>query len=947
MSVNRRISVALVMAFVLLFSTVLPAAASNFSPGNRLAAFASISFVSNIETIGVAVSGTGLPSRATLSYRQSGVSAWQSGHQLMRIDDGRLIGSLFDLSPSTSYEIKVTDGSSQITGSAATQPEQLPYTPSTILHVDDNALPGGDGSAAAPFQTIQEGVDQAGPGTQVLVADGLYREAVTFPNSGAAGNWIQVKAAGNAAILDSSDRLTGSIWTSYSSHVWFTRITGPVSYLAKDGKRSYQYDDRTGLMQGVGHEGVAISEGWYYETSTSRLYVRNQDDPASHTWRVPRLNHAFDVNARDWIWIEGFEIRYYGRCGVCTVNASHLVVRRNKIHNMQLGVFFNWSGNASQGNDTRVEQNEISDPGVGGWPWKAVKGSYMEGTGIIVRGRTGAIVRENTVFSYFNGIYTGSSAALENPELAFDADIYNNNVHHVIDDAFEPEGACVNHRFRNNVVDLSYIGVSIAPVTQGPTWVLRSVITNYNGRAIKFANNTDGIVLIYHNTAWTPVSNINGIDLITAMHNVVMRNNIIQTTAYSIYEVPTGSTTNDLNNNNWYTTRGSAGPHFKWENVDYNTISALCSARGLECNGYETVPGFTNPAGGDFTLLPSSPNIDRGGLIAGINDAFVGNKPDVGAFEATSDPMPTVLSSVRLNPSPTNAASVSFKVTFSEPVTGVDLAAPFNDFNLVASSGISGAVIATVSADFGSVYTVGVNTGTGDGTLRLDVVDDDSILNSGGNPLGGMGAGNGDFNTGETYTINKSNLPPTTMTFNSIGTYDGWVLESGENTNAGGKLDRTATTFFVGDNPQDRQYRGILSFNTSSLPDNAVIVSAQVKVKRQGIVGTDPFGTHVPLLLEIRNGSFSNNLALQTGDFSAAASSGSVRDQITPLTSSWYAAQLNTANLPFINKTGTTQFRLFFTKDDNDDLNADYIKYYTGNSTSANAPQLIVGYYIP
>ena len=41
----------------------------------------------------------------------------------------------------------------------------------------------------------------------------------------------------------------------------------------------------------------------------------------------------------------------------------------------------------------------------------------MEGTGIIVRGHIGAIVRDNNVHNFFNGIYTGSSGALENPSL--------------------------------------------------------------------------------------------------------------------------------------------------------------------------------------------------------------------------------------------------------------------------------------------------------------------------------------------------------------------------------------------------------------------------------------------------------------------------------------------------------------------------------------------------
>jgi hypothetical protein len=636
------ISSGLVIIFVLLLSTS-PTAAAGSKPLTEIshAVFTTIDFVSNIETIGVAVRGTGVPSTVHLSYRRSGEAIWRSGHRLMRIDDGRLIGSLFDLSPATSYDIRVSDGSSEIIGSVRTQPDQLSFTPSVILHVDDNASPGGDGSTTAPFQKIQDAVNQAGPGTQVLVADGLYREAITFPNSGTAENWIQVKAAGNAAILDSAEYLFGSIWTSTSTaKVWFTKIGGPVAYLSRGGDRFYQYDDKTGLMQAKGHGGVTVHEGWYYEASTQRLYIRSLDNPANYMWRLPRLNHAFDIAARNWIWIEGFEIRFYGTttngCGVCALNASHIVIRNNKIHNMQLGIFINWSGGAHQGNDTRIEGNEVYDPLVNAWPWAAVKGSFMEGTGIIIRGHIGAIVRDNNVHNFFNGMYTGSSGALENSELAFDADIYHNTIHHISDDALEPEGACVNQRFRDNTVDRIFIGLSLAPVTQGPTWVLRSTFTNFTGRGIKFADDSDGIVLIYHNTGWTSAANINGADLITPIQHVVMRNNIFQSTGYSFAEVPTGSTANDWNHNNWYTTRGSTGPHFRWENVNFNTISALCSATGLECNGYESVPGFTDPTGGDFTLLSSSPNIDRGVVLPGINDNFAGSAPDVGAYEFIS-----------------------------------------------------------------------------------------------------------------------------------------------------------------------------------------------------------------------------------------------------------------------------------------------------------------------
>jgi hypothetical protein len=117
-----------------------------------------------------------------------------------------------------------------LNSSATTQPDELQFTPSAILYVNDDAPAGGDGSAAAPFRTIQEGVSRAAPGTQVLVADGMYHEAITFPASGNVNQWIQVKAQGSGAILDGSQNLTGKIWTAHPTKgAWFTKIEMPLA----------------------------------------------------------------------------------------------------------------------------------------------------------------------------------------------------------------------------------------------------------------------------------------------------------------------------------------------------------------------------------------------------------------------------------------------------------------------------------------------------------------------------------------------------------------------------------------------------------------------------------------------------------------------------------------------------------------------------------------------
>ncbi len=843
-------------------------------------------------------------------------------------------------------------GASQIKGSVSTQPDQLSFTPTKTLYVDASASPGGNGSVILPFRTIQEAIDRAGPGTRVSVADGVYREAITFPTSGTPGKWIQVKAQGDAAILDSADYFSGNIWKPDTrENVWSTVLSIPVYYLARDGNRYYQFEDKKGLVDSVGHDKTKMNEGWFYEPGTQKLYVRSLDNPADHTWQVPRLNRAFNLIGRDWIWIEGLGIQYYttstNGCGICTLNSSHIVIRNNRIRNSQIGIYTEWTGTTStdqRGNDTRIEGNDVSDP-KGVWPWAAVKATRMEGTAILVRGHVGTIVRDNIVHDFFNGIFTGSSAAgiSAYSEVAFDVDVYHNYIHNIADDALEPEGACVNHRFRSNTIDQSFVGVSIAPVTQGPTWVLRSTFTDYTGRAIKLASKSDGIALIYHNTFWTTSPNVNDADLITPVSNVKMRDNIFQGSGYSIYQVPKGALGIDADYNNWYSSMDE--PHFKWDKVNYYSIAAFCTLSGLECHGRDDLPGLANPTGGDFTLSPSSLDIDRGIQIPGIDDGFVGDAPDLGAFEYPVDLPPRVIVSARADSNPTKAATVNFTVIFSNRVSGVDLVAPFNDFRLV--SNIPGASIIDITPASESTYTVRVNAGTGNGTIRLNVVDNDSITDAAGNPLGGVGVGNGDFTTGESYIINKSITKVQTKIFKSQPKYDGWILESGENTNLGGTLDKEATTFSVGDDSMNKQYKGILSFNTSSLPNNAVILYVQLKIKRQGIVGSDPFDTHGNLLSEIRNGTFSDNAILQTDDFVAPVSSGSALDTFTELTPNWYATELHDANLALVNKAGITQFRLFFSKDDNNNLNTDTVEFYSGNSLSADMPQLVVTYYIP
>jgi subtilisin-like proprotein convertase family protein len=191
-----------------------------------------------------------------------------------------------------------------------------------------------------------------------------------------------------------------------------------------------------------------------------------------------------------------------------------------------------------------------------------------------------------------------------------------------------------------------------------------------------------------------------------------------------------------------FTDVGGAGNHFRNTTLDDEAGTAITAGSAPFAGRFQpegVLSGFDGQTSvGTWTLLMTDDSSGNAGTLNRWSLDLQGDTP------------PSVLSITRANGNPINAASVDFTVTFSESVTGVGTA----DFDL-STSGVSGANITGV-AGVGVIRTVTVNTGSGNGTIRLDVDDDDSIQDGGGFPLGGSGIGNGDFFAGETYTIDKT-----------------------------------------------------------------------------------------------------------------------------------------------------------------------------------------------
>ena len=196
-----------------------------------------------------------------------------------------------------------------------------------------------------------------------------------------------------------------------------------------------------------------------------------------------------------------------------------------------------------------------------------------------------------------------------------------------------------------------------------------------------------------------------------------------------------------------------------------------------------------------------------------------------------------------------------------------------------------------------------------------------------------------------TYLGSDLTITPT-LRFFSDGALDGWVLESSRTSSVGGTADSKATTFRLGDDPAGRQYRAILSFDTSLLPDTAVIQNALLEIRRSGApTGTNPFGILGKLRADVRKGTFGPRPLAPT-DFQAVPTlAGAGIFGATPV-GPVYRAKLTALGRSKVNTAGITQFRLSFAMGDNGDRGADFMKFVSGN-TATGQPQLTITYTLP
>lgn len=607
-------------------------------------------------------------------YRSSGETAYREGFPLTRTSDTQLTGSLFWLNPGTTYEVQVRfsdpDGgalnNTSLSGSLTTRAEPGIPTPKTSYVVSPNGS-GSTCSSVIPC-SLTEALNQAQPGEAVLLRAGSYYQGeIDLPRSGTADAPIIIRSYGDeTAILDGSDPGSFS-WTAVGGGIYRTTVQAANPHLVvSDGQRLLPYQSYADLQNLIWDV-----SGFYADGTTLYVHLKNNASPASTQMFITRFNHAFMIE-RDHIIFDHLTFKHYGLGNYAKAlyfyDASHNLVTDCTFHinDLSIGVKYESSENVFQ-------NNTFSDT-LYAWPWDAFyAGISLSGGGIRFYSPTsgrGNIIRGNTFHDYFDGFGACPETAGTQTN---ETDVYDNLVYRVGDDGMETDGTCANVRIWNNTFHDVLVGISLAPVYDGPVYAVRNLIyntglgnNNYSGTPFKFNSGYDpsGTMYLFHNTADAAQPFNNGLyvkapgswDLIYA------RNNIWSGTEYAINNYNETEPI-DLDYDNLYTTRTDEFVYWGNEsNRHMRDLLTFQTLTGQEMHGLNEVSGFFDAGNGDYTLTETSPLINQGLHIPGINDGYLGSAPDIGAFEYEGYGVKTSVSPgvLQLEPGESGTVNLSF-----------------------------------------------------------------------------------------------------------------------------------------------------------------------------------------------------------------------------------------------------------------------------------------------
>jgi hypothetical protein len=603
---------------------------------------------------------------------------WRPQHDLVQVGEFPWFAtSIFWLQPNSTYQFKVEviglndEVIAVWCGEGLTRADPILHQSSKSLYVATDGDDSHPGTQELPFKTVARGFSAVTAGQTLFIREGQYHEGRLKPaQDGQQDAPVVIRAfPGEKVIIDGTDTELSDwkTWHSDGAGVFSTPCQGDyhaVTVIRKSDNRATRLFpvrelkhlqnraiDRVGTFSELGIEGAVFSDG-------KRIHISFQESMEGHVIHVSGFDRGIVLDTCNHVQIDGLELNHYGRdessCAIYVLNSSDVLIQNCTFRYDDSQIY------AKLNSDRLTVQNCLFIDAIQDWPFDYMKGDSgisgrFEGGAINVDSKfngRGLVFRRNRISNIFDGVHLTPWTV--NNARTNEIDFYENIIDGCIDDFVEADGYARNVRIFDNYMNRSLSGISVAQALDGPTFIIYNVIGNCGmvpaaqrpgsenaGYPFKTNGGTgaetgSGPLYFYHNTAFTLDPNSRAMLVKNARwRKMTLRNNIWVGQRLGLDLWMANPSPIDFDYDNLFVQKPAEPLVLQAYRKKAMTLKEVQERYGWLTHGISADPLFMNAGGGDFSLSDSSPCIDAGILVFGINDLRVkGSAPDIGAFES-------------------------------------------------------------------------------------------------------------------------------------------------------------------------------------------------------------------------------------------------------------------------------------------------------------------------